>query len=61
MSDSAASVGARAAIVLGPDEVARGIALVKDMESGEQTEMSLERLTRVSDAVAEAGEPARTS
>ena len=55
---SAASVGARAAIVLGPDEVARGVAVVKDMESGEQTEMSLERLTRVSDAVAAAGEPA---
>jgi histidyl-tRNA synthetase len=42
---SAASVGARAAIVVGPDEVARGIAVVKDMESGEQTEMPLERLT----------------
>jgi histidyl-tRNA synthetase len=41
---SAASVGARAAIVLGPDEVARGIAVVKDMESGEQTEMPLEKL-----------------
>jgi histidyl-tRNA synthetase len=53
---SAASVGARAAIVLGPDEVARGIAVVKDMDSGEQTEMSLERLTTVSDA-----EPASTA
>jgi histidyl-tRNA synthetase len=53
---SAAAVGARAAIVLGPDEVARGIAVVKDMESGAQTEMPLERLTRVSDA-----EPASTA
>jgi histidyl-tRNA synthetase len=47
---SAASVGARAAIILGPDEVARGIAVVKDMGSGEQSEMPLERLTNVSNA-----------
>jgi histidyl-tRNA synthetase len=43
---SAASVGARATIVVGPDELARGVAVIKDMESGEQSEMSLESLTK---------------
>ena len=32
----AARLGARFALILGEDEVARGIAVVKDMETGEQ-------------------------
>lgn len=46
---SAASAGARATIVLGPDEVQRGVATVRDMNSGEEREVELERLTGASE------------
>ena len=41
---AAGTEGARETIVLGPDEVTRGVALVRDMESGEETETDLEEL-----------------
>lgn len=37
-------IGARAAVILGEDEVARGVAQVKDLRSGEQAEVSLAAL-----------------
>ena len=36
---------ARAALLLGDDELAKGVATVRDMESGEQTEASLDYLS----------------
>ena len=36
---------ARAALLLGDDELAKGVATVRDMESGEQTEVSLDYLS----------------
>ncbi len=41
---SAASVGASSVIVLGPDEVERGVAIVRDMSSGGEREIPLEQL-----------------
>lgn len=41
---NAAALGARRVVTLGPDEVAQGIAAVKDMETGEETRVSLEEL-----------------
>jgi histidyl-tRNA synthetase len=41
---SAGSAGATTVVVLGPDEVARGSAVVRDMASGEEREVSLEDL-----------------
>ena len=41
---SAGNAGATSVIVLGPDEVARGRAVVRDMASGEEREVSLEEL-----------------
>ncbi len=41
---AAATEGARETIVLGPDEVSRGRALLRDMESGEERETDLESL-----------------
>ncbi|HSM37423.1 MAG TPA: histidine--tRNA ligase [Longimicrobiales bacterium] len=38
------ALGARRAIVLGPDEVAEGVAIVKDMESGAEEKMPLDEL-----------------
>jgi len=35
---------ARAAIILGDDELARGVAQVKDLDSGEQREVALDKL-----------------
>ena len=40
----ASARGARHAIILGPDEVARGAVMVRSMTDGEQAEVSLERL-----------------
>ena len=37
-------IGARAAILLGDDELARGIATLRDLDSGEQSEVSLDAL-----------------
>ena len=41
---TAATDGARRIIVLGPDEVARGIAVVRDKAAGTETEIALEEL-----------------
>ncbi|MEX0980395.1 MAG: histidine--tRNA ligase [Gemmatimonadota bacterium] len=41
---SAATEGAGRTIVLGPDEVARGVAIVRDMGTGEEQEVSLDEL-----------------
>jgi histidyl-tRNA synthetase len=42
--NQAGNTGARQVIVLGPDEVARGMVVVRDMETGEEREVSLEEL-----------------
>ncbi|MFB6368480.1 MAG: ATP phosphoribosyltransferase regulatory subunit, partial [Gemmatimonadota bacterium] len=34
-------------VILGPDEVSRGVALLREMESGEEREVPLEELTEV--------------
>jgi histidyl-tRNA synthetase len=41
---AAAAEGAREVVILGPDEVARGIAKVRTMATGEERELSLELL-----------------
>ena len=41
---AAGNAGAREVVVLGPDEVARGRAVVRDMASGEEREVPLEEL-----------------
>jgi len=38
-------IGARAAILLGEDELSRGVATVRDLDSGEQREIGLDDLT----------------
>jgi len=43
---SAETEGAAEVVVLGPDELARGVVTVRDMKSGEEREMSLEALER---------------
>jgi histidyl-tRNA synthetase len=42
---SAAGEGAERVIVLGPDEVGRGVAVVREMASGEESEVELSSLT----------------
>ena len=37
-------LNARAAIILGDDELAKGVAQLKDLDSGEQREVALDRL-----------------
>jgi histidyl-tRNA synthetase len=39
-------IGARAAVILGEDELARGVAAVKDLAAGTQTEIALADLAR---------------
>ena len=41
---AADQAGARRTVVLGPDEVSRGVAQVKDMETGEEREVPLEEM-----------------
>lgn len=41
---NAGNAGAREVIVLGPDEVARGVAVVRDMTSGKERDVPLEEL-----------------
>ncbi len=41
---SAETEGAARVVVLGPDELARGVVTVRDMTSGEEQEVSLESL-----------------
>ena len=43
---NASALGARRVITLGPDEVAQGVAAVKDMETGEETRVAIEELVR---------------
>jgi histidyl-tRNA synthetase len=38
-------IGARAAVLLGDDELARGAATVRDLDSGAQVEVALGALT----------------
>lgn len=42
--NQAGNAGAREAIILGPDEVSRGMAVVRDMETGGEREVPLEEL-----------------
>jgi histidyl-tRNA synthetase len=42
--ERANKIGARAAIILGEDELARGVAAVKDLAAGTQTEVELSDL-----------------
>ena len=37
-------LNARAAIILGDNELAKGVAQLKDLDSGEQREVALDRL-----------------
>ena len=41
---NASALGARRVVTLGPDEVAQGIAAVKDMETGEETRVAIDEL-----------------
>ena len=50
---AAANEGAREVIILGPDEVAREVAMLRDMESGEEREVPLDGLLNPSPAVRE--------
>jgi len=43
---AANQAGAVRAIIIGPDEAARGVVRVREMESGEETEMKVESLAR---------------
>jgi histidyl-tRNA synthetase len=43
---NASALGARRVVVLGPDEVAEGVAAVKDMASGEEVRVPIEELAR---------------
>jgi histidyl-tRNA synthetase len=40
-------IGARAAILLGEDELARGVATIRDLDSGDQSEVALDALAAV--------------
>jgi len=40
----ASQEGARRVVVLGPDEVSRGVAVVRDMETGDEREVELAEL-----------------
>jgi histidyl-tRNA synthetase len=40
-------ISARAAIILGDDEIARGVGAVKDLATGVQTEVTLDDIPRV--------------
>jgi histidyl-tRNA synthetase len=43
---NASALGARRVVVLGPEEVAEGVAAVKDMSSGEEVRVPIEELAR---------------
>ena len=45
--ERANKIGARAAIILGDSELARGVAAVKDLSAGTQTDVPLEDVARV--------------
>jgi histidyl-tRNA synthetase len=40
-------IGARAAVILGPDELARGVGAVKDFVTGTQTDIALDEIPRM--------------
>jgi histidyl-tRNA synthetase len=40
-------LGARAAVIIGEDELAKGVAQVKDLDSGAQNEVALDRLVDI--------------
>jgi len=42
--NQAGNEGAREVLVLGPDEVSRGVAVLRDMGSGEEREVSIDAL-----------------
>ena len=42
---AAAAVGARKAVIVGPDELAEGLAVVRALASGEEVRVPLDRLT----------------
>ncbi|CAN5800174.1 histidine--tRNA ligase [soil metagenome] len=44
---TASALGARRTVVLGPEELAEGVAVVRDMESGEERRVALDELTRL--------------
>ncbi|MDQ3606231.1 MAG: histidine--tRNA ligase [Gemmatimonadota bacterium] len=44
---TASALGARRTVVLGPEELAQGVAVVRDMESGEERRVALDELTRL--------------
>src|SRR6478735_968273 len=50
-------IGARAAVLLGDDELARGIATLRDLESGEQCEVALDALAPHLSALTEITKP----
>lgn len=43
---AASTEGARWVVILGPDEVGRGVAMVRDMATGAETQVSLEILEK---------------
>jgi histidyl-tRNA synthetase len=43
---AASTEGARWVVILGPDEVEKGVAVVRDMASGAEEQVSLELLRR---------------
>ncbi|HET8654786.1 MAG TPA: histidine--tRNA ligase [Longimicrobiaceae bacterium] len=50
---SAAAVGARRAVILGPDELAAGVVVIRTLETGEEHRVSLDELPALSRAVAD--------
>jgi len=50
-------IGARAAVLLGDDELARGIATLRDLDSGEQCEVALDALAPHLSALTEITKP----
>jgi histidyl-tRNA synthetase len=50
-------IGARAAVLLGDDELARGIATLRDLDSGEQSEVALDALAPRLSALTAIGKP----
>jgi histidyl-tRNA synthetase len=44
--ERANKIAARAAVILGDDEIARGVAAVKDLATGQQTDIALDDLAR---------------
>jgi histidyl-tRNA synthetase len=43
---NASALGARRTVVIGPDEAAEGVAVVKDMESGQESRVPLVEVGR---------------